>query len=189
MSSGDLEYLMASLPYLSFEDSNEVRSRVSSILKKYTNPSEVKKNIVAILEEEAIKFLTPEASRLFCEIDLNTIHTWKFQRSKNNLLADFSKYMYNLKRELKQLRISRSKEDRESLSKKQQLPITPGNPLEEELLLLQLQCEKLESLSLVHYTDFTALITYKLKLMLLLRWWGFDTEKGFELFLQTTKKD
>lgn len=189
MSSGNLEYLMASLPHLSFADSMEVRSSVSSLLKKYVNPSEVEKSVVTILEEEAAKFLSSEASRLFCEIDLGTIHFNMFQESKHKVLADFSAFMYELKKGIEQLRISRSKENNESFAKKLQIAITPGNPLEEELQLLQLQWDKLESLSIGHYADFTALITYKLKVMLLLRWWSFDTEKGFDLFVQTTKKD
>ncbi|MBS9462610.1 DUF2764 family protein [Flagellimonas sp. 389] len=189
MISGDLEYVLVSLPHLSFEDSMETRSRVSFLLKKYAHPSTSEKSLITILEEEAGKFLNPEASRLFREIDLGTIHSNIFQESKNKVLAGFSEFMYELKKELEQLRISRRKEDSESFDKKQRLPFTPGNPLEEELQLLQLQWNKLESLSQGHYSNFTALITYKLKLMLLLRWWSFDMEKGFDLFETTTKKD
>ncbi len=61
MITGDLEYVMSSLPYLSFQDTDEERSKVFSILKKYAAPSEAEKGIIVILEEEARKFLNPKA--------------------------------------------------------------------------------------------------------------------------------
>lgn len=189
MIGGDLEYVLASLPYLSFEDSEEVRSKVFIIFKKYAGPSEAEKSIMDILDDEANKFLNPNASQVFRQINLGTIHSVKFRDSDNKLLASFSNYVFGLKKEIEKLRISRHGEGNEPTDKKQQLPIRPGNPLEEELQLLQLQWDKLESLSMGHYSDFNALIGYKLKLLLLLRWWSFDTNKGFELFEQITKKD
>ncbi|MGB5663299.1 hypothetical protein [Eudoraea sp.] len=187
MITGNLEYMMSSLPYLSFQDTAEERSKVFSILKKYANPSELGKDIITILDEEASKFISANAYRLFQQIDLATIHAEAFQKSKNKILGAFSKYVYSLKRDIEQLRISR-KNGLESTTKKPSLPLVPGTPLEEEIQLLKWQWDKLEELSIGHYADFGALVIYKLKLLLLLRWWGFDQEQGFANFLNSTKK-
>ncbi|MDE3743478.1 hypothetical protein [Maribacter polysaccharolyticus] len=186
MITGDLEYMISSLPYLTFQDTDEERSKVFSILEKYASSSESGKNLSPLLDAEAKKFLAPKAYRIFEQIDLETIYSASFQKSKNQELAAFSTYMYSLKKDIRQLRISR-KNGVESASKKASMPLIPGNPLEEELQLLRWQWDKLEALSIGHYADFGALVIYKLKLLLLLRWWGFDQEKGFEKFLNSTK--
>ncbi|KPM30880.1 Hypothetical protein I595_2857 [Croceitalea dokdonensis DOKDO 023] len=187
MISGDLEYTISSLPYLSFQDTAEERSKVLSILKKYAHPSESEKDLITILDGETRKFLPQKAYEIFQQIELNTIHSEAFQKSGNNVLAAFSSYMHSLKKDVQQLRIFRRNES-ESTTKKLPLPLVPGTPLEEEIQLLQWQWDKLEELSLGHYADFGALVIYKLKLQLLLRWWGFDQEQGFENFLNTTKR-
>lgn len=186
MITGDLEYMISSLPYLTFQDTDEERSKVFSILEKYASSSESEKNLIPLLDAEAKKFLAPKAYRIFEQIDLETIYSASFQKSKNQELAAFSTYMYSLKKDIRQLRISRIN-GVESATKKASMPLIPGNPLEEELQLLRWQWDKLEALSIGHYADFGALVIYKLKLLLLLRWWGFDQEKGFEKFLNSTK--
>jgi hypothetical protein len=187
MITGDLEYLISSLPHLSFENTNEERSSVVSILKKYANTSEAKKGIVAILEGEAEKFMKPEVYQIFQQINLKNIHSQAFRESKNKVLASFANYMYALKKDIQELRIFRKNES-ESTSKKPAIPLVPGTPLEEEIQLLKWQWGKLEELSTGHYSDFGALVIYKLKLLLLLRWWSFDKERGFDNFLNSTKK-
>lgn len=187
MIMGDLEYVINSLPYLSFQDTDEERSKVFSILKKYAGPSEAEKDIITILEKEASKFLNPKSYRVFKQISLDTIHFESFQESKNKVLASYSKYVSALKKDIQQLRISRRKE-RESSVKKSPLPLVPGTPLEEEIQLLQWQWDKLEEISIGHYTDFGSLCIYKLKLLLLHRRWNFDQEQGFVNFLNSTKR-
>lgn len=189
MITGNLEYLVSSLPYLSFQDTEEVRSRVFSILGKYAGPSEEEKSLIAVLDDEASKFLTPSACNFLRQINLETIHDTKFQQSKNSTLSAFSKFVFALKEEIRLLRISRKNGLDLPSSKKRYTPITPGTPLDEEIQLLKLQWDKLEALSVGYYADFGALVIYKLKLMLLLRWWGFDMDKGFGVFVQTIKKD
>ena len=105
MITGDLEYLISSLPYLTFQDTGEERSKVFSILKKYAAPSEAEKGIGVIFDDEARKFFNPPAYRIFEQIDLNTIYSDAFQKSKNKVLGAFSTYMYSLKRDIEQLRI------------------------------------------------------------------------------------
>lgn len=189
MITGNLEYLVSSLPYLSFQDTEEIRSRASSILGKYAGPSGEEQSLIDILDDEAEKFLTPSTYDLLRQINLSTIHNTTFRQSENSVLAAFSEYAFLMKEEIKLLRISRRNDPNQPLSKKRSLPITPGTPLDEEIQLLKFQWDKLEALSVGHYTDFGALVIYKLKLMLLLRWWSFDMDKGFGIFVQTTKKD
>ena len=187
MISGNLEYLMSSLPNLSFQDTQEARLRVASILRKYAGPAAEGKNLTDILDDEAEKFLTPGAGRLLRRIDLNTIHHTEFQQSKNGALSAFSNYAFSLKESVRQLRIARRKDTGQASSQKQPLPIAPGTPLEEEIRLLKLQWDKLEELSIGRYADLSALLVYKLKLMILLRRWSFDTDQGFETFTRLTK--
>ncbi|WP_299670017.1 DUF2764 family protein [uncultured Polaribacter sp.] len=188
MITGNLEYLISSLPYLSFQDTEDTRSKVFSTLIKYAESSGQEKNVITIFDEEAAKFLTPSDYHLLCQMNLETIHKMIFQKNKNTVLAAFSKYVFAMKNDIKDLRMLRRNNSKQTSSKKGWLPIIPGNPLDEEIQLLKLQWNKLEALSIGHYTDFGALICYKLKLMLLLRWWSFDTDKGFGVFLQTIKK-
>ncbi|GAA3611903.1 DUF2764 family protein [Flavivirga amylovorans] len=188
MITGNLEYLISSLPYLSFQDSEEERLKVASLLRKYAGVSEKEKSLITILDDEAAKFLTPTASHLLSQINLNTIHEVAFWENGNKVLAAFSEYVFLIKEHIREVRISRRKHSDQTTSKKQSSLIISGDPLNEEIQLLKLKWNKLETLSIGHYTDFGALIIYKLKLLLLLRWWSFDMDKGFEVFLQTIKK-
>ncbi|RKN79675.1 hypothetical protein [Ulvibacterium marinum] len=189
MITGNLEYVMSSFPHLYFQDSDEERLRVFSILRKYAGPSGEEKSIIAILDEEAGNYLTSRASRTLQQITLEDIHKEIFQRSKNKILSAFSTYVHRLKSDIEQLRVSRKKRVDATMAKKQPLPLTLGTPLEEEIQILKMQWDKLDGLSIGHYTDFGALIIYKLKLLLLLRWWSFDQKVGFDNFLHITKKD
>lgn len=189
MITGNLEYLLSSLPYLSFQDTKTVRSRVFYTLRKYAEPLKEEKSLATILDDEAAKFLKPSMYNLLRQIKLDTIHSLTFQQNKNSVLAAFSKYAFNMKEDIKRLRMSRGNDSNLMASKIQPLLTISGNPLDEEIQLLKLKWDKLETLSVEHNTGFSALIIYKLKLMLLLRMWSFDMNKGFEVFLQTIKAD
>jgi flagellar motor switch/type III secretory pathway protein FliN len=98
----------------------------------------------------------------------------------------FSKFTFDLKKEIKKLRIAqKEKEEKSSKSSLEQL-MGQGTPLEKEIQIMKYQWEKLEELSIGHYADLEALITYKVKLMILLRWWSFHAEKGFGNFTRMT---
>jgi hypothetical protein len=188
MITGNLEYIMCSLPNLSFHDRDEERQMVFSILKKYKGPSEMDKSIIVILEEEVSKFLSPKEFRLYQQIDLKNIHSEVFRRSKNKVLKAFSTYVFLLKKQIQQLRISRKNRVNPSTTKKPLLPLIEGTPLEEEIQLMKWQWEKLEELSVGHFADFGALCLYKLKLLILIRLWSFDKDRGFDNFLNIIKK-
>ena len=189
MFTGNLEYLMSSLPHLIFKDGDEERLRVFSILKKYADPIRKDSSLVAILEEEAMKFLSPSEFIVFRQIDLNSIHSEHFQKSRNTVLTAFSNHVFWLKSETRKLRLSRRKGAESSSIIKTLLLENPGNPLNEEIQLLKWQWTKLEDLSIGHDSDFEGLCIYKLKLLILLRWWGFNPKKGFDVFLTLTKSD
>lgn len=189
MIAGNLEYVMSSLPHLIFKDGDEERFRVLSIFNKYADPVIKESSPVAILEEQAKKFLSPNDFLVFRQIDLKSIHSEYFQKSRNSVLSAFSNHVFWLKNEIRQLRLSRRKGAEPSSLMKTLLHESAGNPLSEEIQLLKWQWAKLEDLSIGHYSDFEAICIYKLKLSILLRWWGFNPKKGFDVFLNLTKSD
>ena len=185
MLAGNLEYVMSSLPNLSFQNTEELRTRVSTIFNKYNVTPKTSGNLVSILDAEAVKFLSPKQFKIFQHIQLNNIHNEVFQQTKNSVLSAFSKFILHVKRELKAYRIARKSNEDTTKINYELLGDLSENPLEAEVQLLQQQWNKLEELSMEHYADFEALVLYKLKLLLLLRWWSFDPENGFEIFTQT----
>ena len=188
MLAGNLEYLMSSLPYLTFKGNDEHRSQVKDILNKYAGDSLADGSLSSILDEEASKFLSPQNAHLFQSIQQPTIHEEQFRTSEQPVLAAYASFSYSLKNQIKQLRVAR-KEKSETGRLEQSLSLTPGNPLEEELQLLELQWKKLELLSTGHHADFGALLIYKMKLQVLERYWSFDSRIGYDVFLKTTQKD
>ena len=187
MISGDLEYLMNSLPYLSFQNTTEIRQRVVALFYAYAGQSVEQISLVHILEDEAKKFLSTQDYILFCTIDLDTIYQTAIQQSGNQALAEFSKFTFDLKEKVCQLRKLRRAGNNKAVSDQPGMISLEGTPLEQEIQLLRYQWDKLEDLAMGHYANLEALILYKLKMMLLLRWWGFDALQGFEKFTQLAK--
>ena len=179
---------MSSLPYLSFKGTDEYRSQVKATLNRYAGDSASNGSLSSILDEEAIKFLSTRNAHLIQSIQAHTIHEEQFRTSRQPVLAEFASFSYSLKNQIRQLRIAR-KENSDTGRLEQSLSLTPGNPLEEELQLLEQQWEKLEMLSAGHHADFGALLIYKIKLLILERYWSFDSRIGFDVFLKTTQKD
>ncbi|MBV7270628.1 DUF2764 family protein [Winogradskyella luteola] len=187
MISGNLEYIISSLPYLSFNDTKEYRNHVLSILEKYYGTSVNEHHLINTLDQEASKFLAPKAYHLFKQINLSDIHKEIFQQSSNKFLSEFSKFVFRLKTDLLELRRSRKNEPESTLSKSDLWGSIPQSPLEAEIHLIKLQWDYLEECSIGHYADYSALVIYKLKFLLLLRWWSFDQKKGFDNFITISK--
>ena len=188
MLADRLEYLMCSLPDLAFQQSFELKQNITTIFRQYDRHPDGQKKLMEILHDEATNFLSPNELQIFKKIQLNHIHEKAFQDSKSVLLNEFSKFNFELKKKLEQLRLLR-KGNKENTSSDKESIITPGNPLEQELQIMQLQWDKIEEISVGHFTDFNALIAYKLKLTILIRWWSFDAVKGFENFTIKTKNN
>lgn len=189
MIQGNLEYLMSSLPHLSFHNTSEVRNRVESILRKYAGPVHEEDDLIDILDAEAAKFLPPGKQHSFERLSLANVHQSAFRESKDKAIAEFANWMYALKTDLAEMRKARRDKRSQSSQKKRALPIEPGSPLEEEVQLLGLQWDMADEIAVGHHADFGALISYKLKLMILLRWWSFDPKQGFEVFKSNTKAE
>ncbi|OZV68092.1 DUF2764 family protein [Winogradskyella aurantia] len=187
MLTGNLEYLISSLPNLTFSDSESVQHEVSGLFNKYAFNTKDTKDLVAILDEEASKYLSSTAIERFKSVKLNNIHSKSFQNSATEVISDFSKFMFALKSELKTVRLQRKTEESIGKSNYELLGDLPKNPLQAEEYLLNIQWQKLEALSFGHYADFSALVLYKLKLEVLLRWWQFDAEIGFKVFQQSLR--
>jgi flagellar motor switch/type III secretory pathway protein FliN len=174
------------LPNLSFQNSEEAKSKVFGLLQKYAGITADEVSPVEILDSEAKKFLSASTFDFFQKINLRNIHDLEFQQSRSKVLSSFSKFTFDLKKEIKKLRIAqKEKEEKSSRNSLEQL-MSQGTPLEKEIQIMKYQWEKLEELSIGHYADLEALITYKVKLMILLRWWSFHAEKGFENFTRMT---
>ena len=186
MIKGDLEYLMASLPYLSFSSSEESKKTVFDCLMKYSDSGMSDLPLDRLLDVEATKYLSESRAKFFKEIQLDKLHEDAFLNSGLSLLADFSEYVTNLRKELRVLRLARREATDPVTLERLPSPMKPGNPLEEEIRILQLQWDRIDALSAMHFADFSALVAYKLKLLILLRLWSFDQEKGYEIFVETT---
>jgi hypothetical protein len=185
MISGNLEYLLSSLPYLNFSNGKEQQQYVRHMFQQYSNGLAQSAPASAILASEAQKFLSPKSAQLFHRIQLSNIHKAQFHDAKPRVIGAFSSYSYALKNQIRDLRVAR----RKGLDVEPLIDISPGNPMEEEVQLLQLQWNQLEALSIGHYANFSALLIYKLKLMILERWWQFDTSLGLQVFQQITKTE
>ncbi len=186
MIDDNLEYLMSSLPDLVFKYEGEERKKVFALLHHYAGEPNPPKGLVEILDEEAAKFLTESEIVLFKKISLVNIYREEFRNSKWNLLSQFAKFDFSLKEKIRQLRIAR-KENKSGSAGNENDFIISGNPLEEELQILQYQWDAVEEFAVNHFTDIDALVAYKIKLMILLRWWSFDADQGFDIFSDKTK--
>ncbi len=184
---GDLEYLMTSLPHLSFQNTEEERRRVVQLLERYAGQSEPV-SVVQLLDREAKKFLSDKAYSVFHRLDLDTIFQPAFQQSESAVIAQFSTYVRGLKEEVRLLRLRRKEQYAGSEREHKTSIALSGTPLEEEVQLLRYQWDKLEELSVGHYADLEALVLYKLKLLILVRWWRFDSQLGFQKFSQLIKE-
>lgn len=186
MMADTLEYLMSSLPNLTFQNTDKVKHRVLSLLQKYAGNTAGELSPVEILDGEAQKFLPALKFSVFQKINLKNIHEAEFRENKSKVLFAFSTFTLGLKKEIKEWRTLQNESEKKAVKHKFENIIGEGTPLEKEIRIMRYQWEKLEELSAGHFADFEALVTYKIKLMILLRWWSFNMEKGMENFSRMT---
>ena len=187
MLGGTYEYLLSSLPNLLFQNTEEVRARTVNLFQKYAGGNSEPLSLTEILDLEAQKYLPKSAFEVFQKLNLNTIHEASFQNSKNTLLSAFAKFNFELKSELKKWRISQGENDGKAEHGKIEMIIGEGTPLEKEIQIMKYQWNALEDISAGHFADIEAVFSYKIKLMILQRWWSFDTRKGMRQFIQMTQ--
>jgi hypothetical protein len=185
MLTGNLEYLMSSLPNLSFSNSEEIRFAVKTLFQKYAVEPDRSDDMIAVLSHEASKFISTSQFDKLKGIQLADIHNREFQESGIEVVSEFSKFVFQLKSELKAFRLSRRSEESLVKTNYEILGNIPSNPLDAEAYLLKIQWQRLEALNFGHFSNFSALIVYKLKLEVLQRWWKFDSEVGFKFFQET----
>ena len=77
MVGGTLEYLMSSLPNLSFQNTDEARQHVLRLLRNYAGPGAVEWSPIAILDNEAQKFF---ASNRHCTFPEDQAETYSRSR-------------------------------------------------------------------------------------------------------------
>lgn len=187
MLAGNFEYLVSSLPLLKLSNSKSLKTGVASLLNGYAASTEISEDLDGLLTVEVEKFLRPKQRDYFRLVQLNTIHWTKFHNSPFSVISEFSQFMYSLKSELRQFRMTRKLDSSSAAKAYELLPEPLENPLKAEKQLLQIQWQKLEDLSLDHFSDFSALLLYKLKLQLLERWWSFNREIGLKKLEDCTK--
>ena len=186
MIGGTLEYLMSSLPNLSFQNTDEAKQRVLGLLQKYAGNAATELRPVEILDSEAEKFLPASAFYVFQKINLKSIHQEEFHKNKSKVLSAFSKFTFELKNEIRAWRKPQHENEKKLAKNNIEKIIGEGTPLEKEIQIMKYQWNKLEDLSAGHFADIEALFAYKIKLIILLRWWSFNMEKGFEKFTRMT---
>jgi hypothetical protein len=186
MIGGTLEYLMSSLPNLTFQNTEAAQRRVRGLLRKYAGDAAKKSSPVQLLDREARKFLPAAEFAVFQQINLNNIHEAAFQTKQNKVLRAYSAFALELKVALREWRKQAGASEKKAWKDLPARLIDADNPLEREVRLMQYQWNTLEELAIGHYADAEALFSYKIKLMILERWWSFDREKGFQRFLQMT---
>ena len=185
MLADRLEYLMTSLPHLVFKQEGEDRKRTIALLRSYGNDDEGGRNLMDIIHGVAATFLTEKEMSELESINYYNVHNDVFKESKSSTLREYSAFSLRLREKIQALRSFRGQSKGNSSIEKHSF-IEPGNPLEEEEQILRMQWDAVEALSVGHYSDYDALVAYKLKLMILLRWWSFNTEQGFEIFNKQT---
>ncbi|MEO1262455.1 MAG: DUF2764 family protein [Bacteroidota bacterium] len=186
MIGGTYEYLISSLPDLSFQNTEESKRKVIDLLKKYAGSPLEQLSAVEILDSEAQKFLPVSTFNIFQKINLKNIHEERFQKNKSKVLSNFSTFSFELKKELKTWRTSKNRSEKKAEKNNPGKIIMGGTPLEQEIQIMKYQWQKLEEFSAGHFSDLEAVFTYKIKLLILLRWWSFDSKKGYAKFSKMT---
>lgn len=187
MIGGTFEYLMSSLPHLSFQNTEEGNERIIGLLTKYAESKEVS-SPAEILDKEAQKFLSPVSFSMFKSINLHTIHREEFRSHENYVIADFAAFTYNLKKEIGAFRKEKNSKGNKSIKSKIIKLIGEGSPLDKEIQFMKHQWNALEDQSAGHFADFESLLIYKFKLLILQRWWSFKTQSGYKKYtLMTTR--
>lgn len=180
---GTYEYLMSSLPHLTFRNTAAAQQEVLGLLRKYAGALAEGQSAAILLDGEARKFLPPKAFALFQKVNLHELHEAAFQTGTSKVLAAFSRFTLELKNDMRSIRTGESK-----TSEQQKIAdiLGTGTPLEKEVRLMQYQWQRLEDLAQGHYADLEAIFAYKIKLLLLERWWSFEAEQGWTRFSELT---
>lgn len=186
MIDNSYEYLLSSLPYLSFSDEEAAKSRVYGLLDRYAGSAQAALSPVAVLDAEARKFLPAAAFTLFRKLDLRQVHGPEFRQAPIPLLADFAHFNFELKRGLRAWRLAKQGSAPAPVRPAVVDFIGRGTPLEREIRLLEYQWNHLQDLATGYFAGQDAVFAYKLKLLLLLRRWSFDPQRGFARFTELT---
>ena len=182
MIGGTYEYLMSSLPNLSFQNTDEAKRHVIEVLNAYSDDPTAALTPLGLWDREAQKFLPADAFNVFKKIYLANLHELEFQKSKSKVLSAFSEFNFELKKEIIKWKTSQTAKAHKAPMSNIENLVGHGTPLEKEINIMKYQWDKLEDIATGHFADMETVFTYKLKLMILLRWWSFNTEIGFNKF-------
>ncbi|MFQ3579336.1 MAG: hypothetical protein SNJ71_04250, partial [Bacteroidales bacterium] len=179
--SGNLEYLVCSLPLLQFSANEDIKRRTLQTFTFYYGKPVEQEQVLTVLNEICFPFLSQEQQSIFSS--LHYYDDTLICEIPTGVLNDYYTALDELKTKLMQFRIQRKNSKQ---TKDESVLGLSGTPLEQEIQLMKLQWTLLDDIDTVDFASFEALCIYKLRLMILLRYWSFSEERGFTLLLEST---
>jgi hypothetical protein len=128
---------------------------------------------------EAKKWLSAGDLKLLSTIDLGSV---TINKGDPRDLKAFKKFELALRNDIAAYREAQHKETEFKPSTFPVSAIKEGNPLEVELRFMEMRWQFLDEMEKEHYFDFTILISYFIKLLILKRYFSFDKEMGLKKF-------
>ncbi len=129
--------------------------------------------------DEAVKWMDGHDLSVIRSLDLQTVSVDK--RDPRHLKA-YKQFEHEMRTDIAAWRDAQK---RDLDYKPASFPITmikEGNPLEVELKFMERRWQFLNEMEREHHFDFTFVVIYYLKLLLLQRYFEFDNEKGLDKF-------
>ena len=128
---------------------------------------------------EAEKWLNAGDFKTLCAIDLQSVTV---NKNEPRDLKTFKKFEFALRSDIAAFREAQRKETEFKPSSFPVSAIKEGNPLDVELRFIEIRWQFLDEMEHEHHFDFTNVIIYFLKLLLLQRYFTFEKEKGLKKF-------
>ncbi len=128
---------------------------------------------------EAEKWLGAGDYKTLSSIDLSSV---AIEKGDPDGLKRYKKFEFALRSDIAAFREAQRKETDYKPSSFPVSAIKEGNPLEIETRFIEFRWQFLDEMEREHHFDFTKLIIYFLKLLLLQRYFTFDKDKGLKKF-------
>jgi hypothetical protein len=128
---------------------------------------------------EAEKWLGVGDYKALRSIDISSVTIKKGDPSD---LKTYKKFEYALRMDIAAFREAQQKETDFKPSTFPVSAIKEGNPLDIETRFMEFRWQFLDEMEREHHFDFTKIIVYFLKLLLLQRYFSFDKDKGLKKF-------
>jgi hypothetical protein len=128
---------------------------------------------------EAEKWLDPNDFEILCSLDLQSV---AINRGEPADLKKYKNFENDLRTDIAAFRGAQRKDLEYKPSSFPLSAIKEGNPLEVEIRFMEFRWQFLDEMEREHHFDFTNVVIYFLKLLLLQRYFTFEKEKGLQRF-------